>query len=218
MDYIDLYCERVQPGLFGEPLNAITNLAFIFAAWLCWKQYGQNGEKMDRSGALILSLIAVLGVGSALFHTFATYWSLLADVIPIAIFVHTFLFFAMKRFFGLNTRWALGITVLFGGLSITVAIFVPDSWLNGSVTYFAPMVGIFVIGFTMRHLGIPHGRLLIVAGGVFALSVGARTVDMDLCQVIPFGTHFLWHILNGVSLYFVGKAYLLNFNSSAVQP
>lgn len=217
MDYVDLYCERIQPGLFGEPLNAITNLAFIFAAWLCWKRYGQKGEKLDRSGALILSLVAILGVGSALFHTFATHWSLLADVIPIAIFIHTFLFFAMKRFFGLNTRWALGVTVLFADISIGVAFFVPSAWFNGSLTYVPPMVGLFVIGLTMWRLNIPHGRLLLCATGVFALALGARTIDMAVCRVIPFGTHFLWHILNGVSLYMVGKAYLLSFNSSAAR-
>ena len=32
--YIDIYCERIEPGLWAEPLNAITNLAFIIAAFL----------------------------------------------------------------------------------------------------------------------------------------------------------------------------------------
>ena len=30
--YVDGYCERVAPGLWGEPLNAVTNLAFVLAA------------------------------------------------------------------------------------------------------------------------------------------------------------------------------------------
>ena len=29
---IDAYCERVAQGLFGEPLNALSNLAFFVAA------------------------------------------------------------------------------------------------------------------------------------------------------------------------------------------
>ena len=33
MDYIDLYCERLAPGLTGEPLNALSNVAFFIAAW-----------------------------------------------------------------------------------------------------------------------------------------------------------------------------------------
>ena len=32
--YIDLYCERVGPGTWDEPLNAVTNLAFLAAGLL----------------------------------------------------------------------------------------------------------------------------------------------------------------------------------------
>ena len=33
--YIDNYCERLLPGFWDEPLNAISNLAFWLAAWVC---------------------------------------------------------------------------------------------------------------------------------------------------------------------------------------
>jgi hypothetical protein len=37
-DPIDAYCERLGPGLWAEPLNALTNLAFIVAALICaWR-------------------------------------------------------------------------------------------------------------------------------------------------------------------------------------
>ena len=29
---IDIYCERVGPGLWAEPVNALTNLSFLAAA------------------------------------------------------------------------------------------------------------------------------------------------------------------------------------------
>jgi len=28
--YVDLYCERLAPGLLGEPLNALSNVASSF--------------------------------------------------------------------------------------------------------------------------------------------------------------------------------------------
>ena len=34
---IDIYCERTGPGLLAEPVNAITNLAFLLAAAACWR-------------------------------------------------------------------------------------------------------------------------------------------------------------------------------------
>jgi hypothetical protein len=33
---VDIYCERLGPGLWAEPLNAVTNVAFFVAAWLAW--------------------------------------------------------------------------------------------------------------------------------------------------------------------------------------
>jgi len=34
---IDLYCERLGPGLWAEPLNALTNLAFLLTALASWQ-------------------------------------------------------------------------------------------------------------------------------------------------------------------------------------
>ena len=30
---MDAYCERVGPGLLAEPLNAVSNISFLLAAW-----------------------------------------------------------------------------------------------------------------------------------------------------------------------------------------
>jgi hypothetical protein len=32
------------------------------------------------------------------------------------------------------------------------------------------------------------------------VSLTFRAVDGPLCEVLPMGTHFMWHILNGVML------------------
>jgi len=34
---IDLYCERLGPGLWAELLNALTNLGFLVAALASWQ-------------------------------------------------------------------------------------------------------------------------------------------------------------------------------------
>ena len=39
---IDLYCERTGPGLWAEPLNALSNLAFIAVAVILWRRAGRN--------------------------------------------------------------------------------------------------------------------------------------------------------------------------------
>jgi len=35
-------------------------------------------------------------------------------------------------------------------------------------------------------------------------------MDNRVCDQLPIGTHFLWHILNAVLLYLVARAYVVN--------
>jgi hypothetical protein len=79
---IDGYCERLEPGLWAEPFNAVSNLAFVIAAAVMWQRC--RGEGM--AGVLCVSLF-VIGVMSGLFHTHAVVWTAMADSLSILIFV-----------------------------------------------------------------------------------------------------------------------------------
>ena len=77
---IDLYCERIGPGLLAEPLNAATNGFFVIAAWWCWR----SARASTRRDVEVLAVtMFAIGIGSGLFHTFATPWAELLDVIPL---------------------------------------------------------------------------------------------------------------------------------------
>jgi Ceramidase len=88
--YIDLYCERIMPGLWSEPLNALSNLSFFIAAWAIW-QLVQHQKKVSISIWILITLSIAIGTGSTLFHTFATEWASLLDMIPILLFQLCFL-------------------------------------------------------------------------------------------------------------------------------
>ena len=47
---IDLYCERQAPGLGAEPINALTNLAFLVSAWATWRLMRRRAERRRVSG------------------------------------------------------------------------------------------------------------------------------------------------------------------------
>ena len=75
-DAIDAYCERSDPSFWAEPVNAVTNLAFVLAGLWAWRRTSGLGR--------VLSVVLMaIGVGSFLFHTVAEAWSGLADVLPI---------------------------------------------------------------------------------------------------------------------------------------
>src|SRR5688500_8385384 len=83
---MDVYCERVGPGLLAEPLNAITNVSFLLAAWAAWVLASRVGA-LSWGVRVLVALAASVGVGSILWHTFATPWALILDTVPILLFI-----------------------------------------------------------------------------------------------------------------------------------
>ncbi|MDG1432037.1 MAG: ceramidase domain-containing protein [Paracoccaceae bacterium] len=81
---IDGYCERVDFTFWAEPVNALTNFAFLIAAFVMW--YRTKGQGMPVATGLV-GIMAVIGLGSFLFHTFATQWASALDVLPILVFI-----------------------------------------------------------------------------------------------------------------------------------
>lgn len=204
---IDSYCERVDPSYWSEPVNALTNLAFILAAFLAWRE-ARAKDALDAGMAWLIFLVFATGVGSYLFHTHAVMWAAMADTTPIMLFILSYLALSMRRYFGLNWWIAGGIAVVF---MIAASSFrrvlgmVMDypygmSPFNGSEGYFPAFLALVVVGAILKRRGHAAAPWLLSAAGVFIVSLTFRTVDNDVCNSFPLGTHFLWHVLNGVVL------------------
>jgi hypothetical protein len=79
---VDFYCERTSASLFAEPLNAVSNLAFIIAGWFAWREFRRDlSRRDDPLIAWLIMLMPVVGLGSLTFHTVGTQWASWADVI-----------------------------------------------------------------------------------------------------------------------------------------
>ncbi|HEY8383660.1 MAG TPA: ceramidase domain-containing protein [Microvirga sp.] len=212
---LDHYCERLDPGFWAEPLNAVTNAAFLIAALMAYRLWRRAGGQDGPSLWLIL-VTASVGIGSFLFHTFATRWSLLADVIPIAIFIYSYFILAMRRALGLGAvaaALAMGGFVLFNvGFEAAWKLVLPAVTLNGSVGYLPAALALFAVGGLCRlRAGDASrralaARALIGAGSVFVLSLAFRSVDAGACAALPVGTHFMWHVLNALVLFILMRA------------
>ena len=273
---VDIYCERVSAAFWAEPVNALTNIAFIAA--------GLAGLTMEarRSGrgfapalwlglfcaaalvAIVSQIIAaawaatagdappvliavmavvtlgvlaraltwvpaalpeaglswpalwlsgnamVVGVGSFLFHTVAEPWAGAADTVPILMFIMGFFAVAMNRFAGLGWGAAglatLGFVVAMVALSAVLRPLVGE-WMGGSQSYVPALAGLLAVGWWLSaRRAHPAGRALMQAGGVFAVSLVFRTLDGPLCHLIPFGTHFMWHLCNGTVFWILLRA------------
>ena len=207
--YIDLYCERTQPGLWAEPLNAFTNISFFIAAFFVFR-LARDKKSLDVRAFALIALLLVVGAGSTLFHVFATHWAMLSDTLPTLLFQLVFLLLYARGVIGLS--WPYTVMLLCG---FVLCIYgfgtLPGHWLNGSLSY-APAF-IFLLGLGAWHrLRIKREKhTLLAAAGVFAISLAFRSLDMEFCDIITTGLHFVWHLLNGVVLYLSARAFLLGF-------
>ena len=103
------YCERIDDSFWAEPLNAVTNLVFLFVAAAQIRALRQRGEPVSQTWDLWLltGLLGAIGIGSFFWHTFATAWAELADVIPILLFLSLFLCSFLHRVTKLRISWVL---------------------------------------------------------------------------------------------------------------
>jgi len=199
---LNTYCERLGPEFWAEPVNAVTNLAFIVAAVVGWRAFARRGGD-DLAIAWLVVVVTAVGIGSFLFHTVATVWAAFADVLPITIFILSYLALVLRRGFRLPWWAALALTVVFlpvsSAVEAGVGAAVGDA-LGGSQGYLPALVALVVCGAWLARRGHGLGPPLLAGAAIFAVSLTFRTLDMPLCPVFPLGTHFLWHLLNGVLL------------------
>jgi Ceramidase len=195
---IDAYCERLSPGLWAEPLNAVSNAGFLLVS--VWGLTKARLQRADGAVVALAALVGVIGLGSLAFHTFANGLAMLADVIPIALFIYAYLGFALRRFLGF--RWiavAAGLAGLFL-VNVLVEQVTPRGFLNGSAGYLPALAAGVSIAALARRRKHSAAGLLFAAAGIFAASIAVRSADRAICGALPIGTHFLWHLLNAAVL------------------
>lgn len=219
-DQIFNYCERgSDPAFWAEPLNALTNAAFIIAALLAARELVRGGRSTPRfAEAGLIAIVFVIGIGSFLFHTYATRWSAQADNIPIAVFMLVYLAYALRRFLGLN--WLLVVLAVgffyaslryAGSIECTSALLpISDAagarCLNGTAGYVPAAIVLALVAVALAVVRHPAWRYLALATIVLILSMAFRTIDREVCEAWTLGgraigTHFLWHVFNALTLY-----------------
>ncbi|TKT82871.1 ceramidase domain-containing protein [Aquamicrobium sp. LC103] len=199
--HVDLYCERTGPEFWSEPLNALTNLAFVAAG--LWGVREVRRKQTGTFAELLGWWVVAIGIGSGLFHTFANELTKWADILPIAGFTLAYTLLNLRRFLAMEWPRALSIFIAFYIAAGVITALVPD-WLreasNGSTGYLPPFLALVFFGAMVIRAGNPAGWYNIAAAAIFVASVAFRALDPHVCAALPIGTHFLWHTLNGLML------------------
>jgi len=195
---IDLYCERLGPGFWAEPVNALTNLGFLLSAYMISRIIIHHSRVPDHHRILIL-LCAAIGIGSFLFHTVATHWARWLDIIPILLFQLAFLWFYSTEVIRIPS-----VPTLAGLLIYLATALLSRKYpyiLNGSLIYAPALITLMILGLWHYSNQVSSPAVLLSAAAVFLLSLTFRSLDNRICDVFPVGTHFLWHLLNALVVY-----------------
>lgn len=205
MREIDGYCERLGPGFWAEPVNALSNAGFVLAALvMAWRL---RGQAVPLARAMV-AVLALIGLGSFLFHTFAQAWAALADILPIAVFVLLYIYAVHRHVWAHGRGRSLVMVALFlpyAALSVPLFRLLPG--LGGSAVY-APVPLLIVIhALLLRPRAPATARGLALGAGLLILSIALRSLDLPLCPVWPLGTHPAWHLLNALMLGWMIEVY-----------
>ena len=193
---IDIYCERLDIGIWADPINAVTNVAFILAAIFMWLRCKNMVE-----GRILSFILFSIGCGSFVHHTFAQTWAAILDVTAILIFILTYIFVANRRFLALSKMVSvIGVILFFRYQLILASILSNIQFFGSSVQYISVAILIFIYSGLLRKSEPNLSRGLLIGATILCLSIVFRIIDEPLCSILSVGTHFVWHILNAIML------------------
>jgi hypothetical protein len=159
-------------------------------------RWWRSGARDWPTLALIVVLVAI-GLGSFAFHSLATRGAVYLDVVPIAVFIYGYLLLALRRFLALPWRAAIELLVVFFAASRVLPYLAGPGALNGSVDYLPALLAMLILAWFVPMNVRPA---IWLAAALFVVSLVFRTMDQAVCAAFPFGTHFIWHLLNAAVL------------------
>ncbi|MCS6837806.1 MAG: hypothetical protein NZ480_03070 [Bdellovibrionaceae bacterium] len=204
--YLPSYCERISYEGIGEPINVVSNFFFLLAGFLIWRKFKEHLHKLTFFDQVLLKgligLVVLIGLGSGIWHYWATEWAVWLDVLPILGFIVTFLIFNLFRLFTFSLMGTIVGVLGYFVLDYLVVKSVGSDFLNGSSSYFAAWVSLFLMGlYSYRRVSPELGKGYLFSVLLLTLSLVFRSVDLEICSSFPWGTHFLWHTCNAWLLY-----------------
>ena len=205
---MDAYCERVGMGVFAEPLNAVSNVSFLLAALAAWVLAKRTGA-LSVGVRVLIAIGASVGIGSILWHTYPTMLTLILDSVPILIFIIWYIWLYARNVIGMRPLFAVASAAAF--LLATFLALPFAGVLHGAFVYTPGLIVTLVLGVLHARERRRAARFtLLAAAGVYLAALFFRTIDNEVCPVLPIGTHFLWHLLIGLVTYLAMRPLILS--------
>lgn len=193
------HCEHIIFWGATQPLNVLSSVAFWFVAW--WL-YHHHRPKVWSYPFWLVAGIEFIGWASIFWHFTHSTLGIALDISSVVVWLAFYSVYILHK----NCRWsylagsaaALAFLALSWGLGRVL-----NPWLLQTSGAFIPLTILLLLaGWRTRN------RWWIYSGISLAFATVLRIVDVPLCNVIPIGTHWLWHLGCASSLYAALRAVL----------
>src|SRR4051812_39290607 len=210
-----IYCETMNwagTSFPAEPINTVSNGVIVLFG-LASAYYVAKRAPKAVDLYVLSALLTATGIGSGLWHGLREPWALAFDVTPGLFFLFALVFCWARRL------WSYAGAAIFLLAFFLAFQFSREYW--GLVQRWVALAPVVIIaGAVLIAQTYVYSRRAAL-GGVVALSSAVmalifRTIDLDACAYIPFGTHFLWHIFLSAGS-FVGVLTLTGFKARATK-
>ena len=197
-----VYAETGGEGLLVEPWNSITSLLMLIPV-IYWFIRIRKETGDYKFMLYAIPLMALGGIGSALFHGFrASVAFLIMDVAPSALLT---LSLAIYFWYKLLRKW-YWVLILF--VPMFLMRFVIFTALPGhlainvsyAITGATILLPIPFLLYRMKYKGLWSITLTLFS---FGLALMFREADARAAVYFSVGTHFLWHVFSAIGGYFM---------------
>lgn len=199
-----VYAETLAGRFPVEPFNTLSNLVFLFIL-VYWgvRVYKQPGE--HRFLAWCLPVLGIGWVGGTLFHATRSHevW-LLMDWVPILLLCFAaVVYFIFKLIKPVKYRLLVfgSILALSAGmrwLPVPAGYHITIDYIISAATVLTPLI------WYLKVTNWVHGEWIAGAVISFCIAILFRFLDsrQDFMEI---GTHWLWHLFGGVSVFLIFK-------------
>lgn len=197
----DPYAPDAPP--VAEPWNTVTASFFMWIAlaWL-WKVRGRFREFPFL--VCCLPILLAGGIGGTLFHgTRRSFYFFLLDVIPISLLGLAGAAYMAYRYVGRKRAWMLVLILVFYAVCNRLffsALGPMNRQLSINLSYASLAVVVLVpVGLVLWRTRFRHGGWVVAGLVSFAVAWFFRLYDQRSGDVLPMGSHWLWHTFGAIS-------------------
>jgi len=199
-----VYAETDLTAFISEPWNAISSLAIALPS-VYWAIRLKWNYKQFAFLYFLMPLLFLGGIGSTLYHAFRSSKLLLwMDVLPTAIVTLSVGVYFWNKV--LPRQWqVIAVVTPFIYLRFTIYDFISGQLATNLNYFFTGFLIFFPCIFFLAKNQFKHVSPALTSVIFLSVSLVMRRIDFSVAEIIPMGSHFLWHIFSGVGAFYLAR-------------